>query len=107
MTFLAGFTVTVIRPAVDAYGDPVETSRSTVSDCGMLHHSTSEDVGSGEQVSETATLAAPPWADIRATDVVLLPDDTRWHVVGRSHVPASPLSGWEPAQVVPLRRVTG
>lgn len=106
--FLSGFAVTVLRSSYDAFGDPVDDAAGTaVADCGLLQHSTSEDVSSGEQVTETATLAAPTGADIHPTDVVLFPDGSRWQVAGRAHVPHSPLSGWEPAQVVPLKRVTG
>lgn len=106
--FLSGFAVTVLHRRFDAFGDPLdEASGTTVPDCGLLQHSTSEDASGGEQVTETATLATPAEADIHPTDVVLFPDGSRWHVAGRAHVPHSPLSGWEPAQVVPLKRVTG
>lgn len=105
--FVAGFSVTVFRPERDAFGDLIDQTGHVVTDCGITQHSTSENTDEGEQVTETARLATPPEADIRATDEVLLPDGTRWHVAGRARVPHSPLSGWEPAQVVPLKRVTG
>lgn len=105
--FLAGFTVTVIHIEHDAFGDPVETAGATITGCGLLGHDTSEDTTSGQQVTETATLATPAEAEIRPTDQVVFPDGSRWHVAGRARVPHSPLSGWEPAQVVPLKRVTG
>lgn len=105
--FTSGFSVTIVRRDVDAFGDPVENPNRMVTDCGLTRHSTSEDTEGGQQVTETATLATPPGAEIEPSDVVLFPDGSRWHVTGRPRVPHSPLSGWEPAQIVPLKRVTG
>lgn len=105
--FVSGFSVTVLHTEFDAFGDPVANTGITVTDCGLLGHSTSENVNGGEQVTETASLATSSEADIRPSDHVVFPDGSRWHVAGRAHVPHSPLSGWEPAQVVPLKRVTG
>lgn len=105
--FTAGFSVTVLRYSHDEFGDPVDIGGSTVTDCGLLRHSTSEDTTGGEQVTETVTLATSEGNEIHPTDVVLFPDGSRWQVSGRAYVPHSPLSGWQPAQVVPLKRVTG
>lgn len=106
--FVSGFSVTVFRTERDAFGDPQASSGFSVPDCGLLQHATSEDTSGGEQVSETATLATTSTeVDIRPSDAVLFPDGSRWQVSGRAYVPHSPLSGWEPAQVVPLKRVTG
>ncbi len=105
--FVSGFAVTVFRPERDAFGDLVDQTGHVVTDCGLLGHSTSENTNGGEQVTETASLATSPEVDIRPSDHVVFPDGSRWHVAGRAHVPHSPLSGWEPAQVVPLKRVTG
>lgn len=107
MMFTSSMTVIVHRTARDAFGDLVDTAAHTVQRCGLLRHSTSEDRDARDQVTETATLALPAGADITATDDVTLPDGSRWHVDGRPYVPHSPLTGWEPATAVPLRRVSG
>lgn len=105
--FGSAFTITVRRWSRDAFGDPTGETTHQVPGCALLRHSTSEDRDTGDQVTETATLAAPAGADVLATDDVTMPDGTRWHVDGRPYVPHSPFTGWEPATSVPLRRVTG
>lgn len=105
--FGSPITVTVHRTTRDPFGDLVDTGAHTVGGCGLLRHATTEDRDQRDQVTETATLALPAGSDIRATDDVSLPDGSRWHVDGRPHVPHSPITGWEPATAVELRRVTG
>lgn len=107
MQFGDVITVTIYRTDTDAFGDPVDTTGMALPGCALLRHSTSENRQGGEQVTETAALAAPAEADVRASDAVVLPSGTRWQVDGRPHAPRSPFSGWEPAQVIPIRRVTG
>lgn len=105
--FGSPITVTVHRTTRDPFGDLVDAGAHIVQGCAILRHSTDEDREQRDQVTETATLALPAAADITASDDVTLPDGSRWHVDGRPHVPHSPLTGWEPATSVPLRRVTG
>lgn len=105
--FASAITVTVHRTARDAFGDLVDTATHTIDRCALLRHSTNEDRDARDQITETVTLAVPAGADITATDEVTLPDGTRWHVDGRPHRLHSPLTGWEPATAVALRRVTG
>ncbi len=107
MIFASSFTVTVSRYERDGFGDVVSTSTHTISGCALLNHSTSEDRALADQVIQSATLALPAGADVTAYDDVTLPGGSSWHVAGRPYTPHSPLTGWEPARAVPVRRVTG
>lgn len=105
--FPNGFAVTVRRWRRDEFGDVTGVAEHTVALCGLLRHSSEASQQGRDQVVETATIAMPSAADITAADTVVLPNGTEWHVHGRPYVPHSPMTGWEPATAVPLRRVTG
>lgn len=105
--FTAGFTVTVHRVTRDQFDDEIGQSTHDIPGCALIRHDSSEDRDGRHQVAETGTLAGPAGADITATDYLTLPDGSRWHVDGRPRVPENPLTGWEPALSVPVKRVTG
>lgn len=102
-----GQAVEVLRYGRDAFDDPTELARFTVTDCGIIRHATDEDRDGAHVVTETGTVAMPSDTDVRADDQLVMADGTRWHVNGRPRVPENPLTGWQPALSVPIRRVTG
>lgn len=107
MRFDHGVTVTVHRTAVDRYGDTSTTSSHTIDGCGIAHRSSAENTDRRDTVVTGLALLAPPGSDITATDVVELPDGTRWDVDGDPVAPASPFTGWAPGVRVALTRATG
>lgn len=107
MRFGHGITVTVHRTTTDRYGDTTDTSSHSLDGCGLASRSSAENTDRRDTVSTVRVLLAPPGADIVATDVVELPDGTRWDVTGDPVAPSSPFTGWTPGVAATLTRVTG
>lgn len=110
MTFAYGFLATVERPAgYDAHGVPLASADPhTIGNCVRDQTQTIELAG-GEQVVVTKEriLCDDPHADVQPTDILVLPDGSRWEVDGDVDRPQSPWDGWEPGCVIPVRRATG
>jgi hypothetical protein len=76
--------------------------------CGRGQSRSTETVD-GEQVVVTTDqlLCDDVDADVQPTDVLVLPDGTRWQVAGDVVRARSPLSGWAPGCVIPIKRASG
>lgn len=107
MTFQYGVTVTVLRPTRDRYGDITGQSSHAIDGCGIAPRASTESTDRRDTVITGLTLMAPTGADLLATDLVQLPDGTRWEVDGDLSAPSSPFTGWSPGVHVALTRATG
>lgn len=106
-------TVVVKRPAVkDRWGDRTGAgSEHLVSGCAVYPRGSGnaarEQLAARETITEGLVLLAPFGADIKATDEVVLPDGTRYHVDGEPGSWTSPYTGWTPGVEIVLKNVEG
>jgi hypothetical protein len=114
VSFPFGTTITVHRTVQDRYGNVTDTADHAVAGCALAPSSGSsgqsastEDTDRRDTVIRGLVLYGPPGADIQATDVIELPDGTRWQVDGDTGSWTSPFSGWRAGVQVSLSRVTG
>ena len=107
--FTHGQTLTVIRRTRDDYGDFTATSRHPVPGCAVTRRSTVETTegGARETVVTRLWVHAPPGSDVIPSDLVELPDGTKWNVDGDARTYQSPFTGWAPAHRFALIRATG
>ncbi|MCW2904689.1 MAG: hypothetical protein JWO67_6954 [Streptosporangiaceae bacterium] len=105
--FPAGITVTVQRQTEDKWGNFTTTVEFPIGPCGIDYTSSTEQTEQRDTVTRLATLYTPPGSDIRAPDRVLLPDGSRWSVVGHPADFTQPLTGWNPGMTVTLQKVDG
>lgn len=87
---------------------PADDERPQIGRCGRNQSSSTETVA-GEQVVVTTEqlLCDDVDADVQPTDVLVFPDGTRWQVAGDIVRARSPLSGWAPGCVIPIKRASG
>lgn len=116
-----GTTLTVRRQQRNSDGDLVGSGVDTALGGWLIAPANTTEQADGTRDSSTLELDAyggPAQADIRPGDRVYLADDPRlntggqpvpppWQVVGWPQRWGNPLTGWEPGNVVRLRRVTG
>lgn len=114
MQFPFGVTVTVRHREVNATGDYSFTDSFEISGCAVsisvgrtARRSFEFHTFERDLVQSDVVLYTPPGADIRSTDVVVLPDGTEWNVWGIAADYASPFTGWRPGMQLRLRRYTG
>jgi len=111
MNFPYGFTATVERPTgFDDEGISLESEfpDKTIARCARDQVSTVETVdGAQVVVTKERILCDDPDADVHESDVLILPDGTRWNVTGEPDRPSSPFSGWNPGCVIPVERAAG
>lgn len=106
--FPYGITVTVQRQAEDRFGNFTTASEHPVGPCGIDYTGSSETSQTpSDTVNRQATLYVPAGADLTATDRVVLPDGSRWSVVGHTADFTSPMTGWNPGMTVQLQQVSG
>lgn len=111
--FPFGFDVTVQRPGgFDRSGKPLPSVDHTVSGCAAAPAGSTEYVNGVSTVIDKDTLYAPPGADIKATDLVVVPagqaiDPGTYNVDGRAQQYVNPFTGDAPGTVVRLNRGTG
>jgi hypothetical protein len=105
--FTAGITVTVLRQSEDKWGNWTTTDTVTVGPCAIDYAGSTEQTAQVETLTRQAVLYPPADAEFRSTDFVLLPDGSRWSVVGAPADFTQPWSGWHPGQTVRLEAVTG
>ena len=109
-----GLTVTVQRTVRDRFGDATYTDHHEVPGCLFSPERSREETDRRETVVIPAGLYAPPGADIRATDRLLVPGQGAFQVRGQpgDWTPeatgvAVGVPGWEPGIEVALERVVG
>jgi hypothetical protein len=111
MMFPYGFTATVERPTqFDREGIAVDTEfpDKTIARCARDQVRSVKTVDGVEVVvTDERILCDDPDADVHESDVLVLPDGTRWHVTGEPDRPHSPFSNWRPGCVIPVERVAG
>jgi hypothetical protein len=90
----------------DRYGDPIDAIEFTVPGCILAPRASTEVQSYSDTVLSEYTLLAPPTADIRATDELLI-DGDRYAVEGDPQQWDSPFTTWRPGMQVALRRVRG
>lgn len=107
-----GETVGVIRPTtgMDRYGNETlvyaDTPTHTVDGCAFDPGGSTEMLDGRTAVTTTPTLYAPPGADIKATDKVIVRGD-EFGVTGKPAVWVSPFDGVTKGVVAQLEKVTG
>jgi hypothetical protein len=86
-----------------AQGEPIDIGR-----CARNQIRSVETID-GQQVVVTSEqlLCDDVDADVEPTDVLVLPDGTRWQVAGDVERFRSPLTGWAPGCVIPITRASG
>lgn len=111
---ITGHSVTVMRYETDRYGDRTKVAEFAVPNCAFAPRSTSSTRGTVEltdrsgAVTADAELYIPYGADIRSEDVIRLPDNTDWEVVGAAERwLGAYVAPWQAGTVIPLRRKTG
>lgn len=106
---LIGQTITVQRaPGVDRYGDTLATVTHMIDGCVLAPVSSTENTDREDQVASRMTVhVLNPDADVLATDRVVLPDGTRWAVVGDPARYRSPFIADRGVCVINVERVTG
>jgi hypothetical protein len=106
-----GFFVEVERPARfddDGVPLPMPSELPTIGRCARDRARTTELVDGQQVVVTTEQLLCDDVdADVQTTDVLVLPDGTRWHVAGDVERFRSPLTGWAPGCVIPITRASG
>lgn len=107
MRFADTVTITVSRPTRDAFGDVTTAVRHTVADCAVIRRASTEQGDRRESVTRDLGVLVPGDADIRATDIVTVPGEGAFQVLGAPVSWRSPLTGWDPGVLVTLRQVTG
>lgn len=115
--FSAGETVTVTRPpSRDRVGDRSGNATThTIDECAINQVETSEfgNTAASETrgdrrntVMTRVELLCPTGADIRAGDIVHLPDGAKYVVDGNPWTPSNPFTGWAPGVIVKLTGVS-
>ncbi|SFO82472.1 hypothetical protein SAMN05421810_10180 [Amycolatopsis arida] len=106
---LIGHTVRVSRPAgTNRYGDPLPPTEHDIPGCVLAPAGSTEQTDRADQVTTRMTVYAGLDADVLATDRVVLPDGTRWAVIGEPQRYRSPFTpGASGVCVINLERVTG
>lgn len=105
---LLGHRLIVERPAgTNRYGDPLPATEHTIDGCVLAPAGSSETTDRADQVTNRMTVYAELHADVRATDRVRLPDDTRWQVDGEPQRYRSPFTPDSGVCAINLERVTG
>lgn len=108
VAFTHSITVTVERPGgLTRFGDRLPAVSHQVRDCAFYPSNSTEDVTQRDTVVADGYLLAPYGADIKSSDIVLLPGGNRYEVDGAPGSFASPYSSWTPGMRVNLRAVTG
>jgi hypothetical protein len=101
---LKGQTVTIVRrtlvvddggkPVPDSYGnDQYADTSFTVDGCAISPGFSSEDFSGTESVTDNVTIHMPNGTVVLSQDAVVLPDGTRYEVVGDPHTWTSPFTG--------------
>lgn len=105
-----GFIVDVVRPTgYDDEGVPLaESEPIQIGRCARDQTQSIETVN-GQQVVVTAErlMCDDVDADVQPTDVLVFPDTTKWQVTGDVERFRSPLTGWAPGCVIPIKRASG
>ena len=99
------FTVTVERSPVDKYGEPGEPVTHEVRGCIDWPGASTESAGAFTQISSSRVLTAPAGSDLQASDSVVYPDGSRWHVVGDPYDWSNPFGKHRPGVQANLERV--
>jgi hypothetical protein len=109
VTFPYGQQITLItrtRSGQDTYGNDIYTESSTVV-TGAFNPGTSVELVQGQDLlTVQPTIYLPPDVQPQAIDAVEV-DGLRFDVDGDTNVWQSPFTGWQPGNVVKLKRVTG
>jgi len=98
-------TVTVVRGAVDKYGNPLPGTQRAVEQCVVAPMATASVGGVMGWSTTDYTLYPPPGADIRQGDQVRLADGTLWKVDGHPFAWANPFTGTAAGGEVHIVRV--
>lgn len=114
MFFPHPISVTVNHRAIDRNGDYATTSSYRLDGCaisfsGKAGVSRTGEIGGFEHdtVKASTVLFAPSGSDIRIDDIIVLDDNTAWHVWGLPTEFQSPFTGWQPGMQAPLRHFAG
>ncbi len=106
--FPYGVMVTVQRMARDRFGNVTVTSTHRVGPCAVSMTGSDEpNVTPQDTVTVQAVLYVPASADIYPTDRAILPDGTKWEVIGSTLSYTNPYTGWNPGGAVRIQRVGG
>lgn len=109
MRFRYPITITVERGGKDPRtGDPLPTTTHTVDGCAVAPRTSGESSSLGTEVVVGLAVFAPYGADVRATDLIRLPDDAdAWQVDGEAGHWRSPFTDWRPGCQIALTRQRG
>lgn len=99
---MIGETVRVRRYRTDRFGDRAIELEYLIPFCAFAPRSSTETNDRSESLDGLAELYCPPWAGIQLSDVVELPDGTRWEVTGLPERWVHPWSHWKPGLVATL-----
>lgn len=99
-------TVTVIRGAVDKYGNPQAGTKRVVERCVVAPTATSSAGGTMGWSTTNFTLYPPPGADIREADQLRLADGSLWRVDGVQLAWVNPFTGTAAGGEVQIVRVS-
>jgi len=80
---------------------------SQVGPCAFVPGSEAEATQGAIQVTALSEIYVPAGTPVTPQDRVILPDGTRWQVIGQANPYGSPFSGNQAPTQVRLRRVTG
>lgn len=100
-------TVTVRRYRLNRYGDRQLVGTFHIGGCVFAPRSSSEDNDRSTTVVADADLYTPATAGIEASDEIEFDDGTVYQVDGRPEQWESPWGGWNPPDVVALKRIAG
>lgn len=98
------FKVIVERHPLDKYGSELPAVTHPIPGCIDWPTASTSTAGAVTQTDSSRTLIAPHKADILDGDVLRLPDQTRWRVIGDPFRWASPLSGRKVGVAVQIER---
>lgn len=109
VTWAFAQTVTLITRTVtgqDAYGNDIYGETSTTATAAFNPGTSAEVVQGQDLVTIQPSLYLPPEVDPQPVDAVEV-GGQRFEVDGDTNVWQSPFTGWQPGNVLKLRRVTG
>ena len=109
MTFPFGQSVSLVKrtkSGVDAFGNDVFTTTSTVVSGVFAPGGSSEQIQGQDVIVSQPTVYLPAGTDVAAVDAIDINGD-RFEVDGSPNDWRNPFTGWRPAVEVRLRRVTG